>query len=88
MLSSFFTIVLYLVFNNTCKIWYRTIFESITIQVSYPSSRRSILLTSAYRSNGIIPNVTQAQQMECFFDMFSDLIFKLQDTNEEFMEEP
>jgi hypothetical protein len=59
------------------------IFESITIQLSYPSSPRTVLLTSAYRSNGIIPNVTQAQQMELFFESFGDLAVKLQETKKE-----
>ncbi len=34
------------------------IFESITIQLSYPTSSKSVLLTSAYRSNGTILDVT------------------------------
>jgi hypothetical protein len=33
------------------------IFESITIKLYYPSSSKSVLLTSAYRSNGPILNV-------------------------------
>jgi hypothetical protein len=57
------------------------IFESITIQLTYPSSSKSLLLTSAYRSNGTIPNVTQSKQMELFFESFGDLVLKLQDTN-------
>jgi hypothetical protein len=59
------------------------IFESITIQLTYPSSLRTVLLTSAYRSNGLIPNVTQAQQMELFFESFDDLALKLQETKKE-----
>jgi hypothetical protein len=37
------------------------IFESITIELSYPSLKKTVLLTSAYRSNGTLPSVTQAQ---------------------------
>jgi hypothetical protein len=56
------------------------IFESITVQLSYPSSPRKVLLTSAYRSNGVIPNITQAQQMDLFFESFGDLVLNLQET--------
>jgi exonuclease III len=59
------------------------IFESITIKLTYPASKKSMLLTCAYRSNGTIYNLSQAQQMESFFDMFSDLVFRLQQTNSE-----
>ncbi len=59
------------------------IFESITIKLTYPASKKSMLLTCAYRSNGTIHNLSQAQQMESFFDMFSDLVFRLQQTNME-----
>ena len=48
------------------------IFESITIQLSYPSARKPILLTCAYRSNGLVPNLTQSQQMEQFFEIFGE----------------
>jgi hypothetical protein len=41
------------------------IFESLTIQLSYPS-KQPILLTTGYRSNGTIANVTQNQQIERF----------------------
>ena len=59
------------------------IFESITVQLSYPSSSRKVLLTSAYRSNGVIPNITQAQQMDLFFESFGDLVLNLQETKKE-----
>jgi hypothetical protein len=59
------------------------IFESLTIQLSYPSSRKSILLTSAYRSNGIHPNLTHSQQMDEFLELFGELTLKLQDTKKE-----
>ncbi len=35
------------------------IFETLTIQLSY-QGKQPTLLTCGYRSNGIIPNVTQA----------------------------
>jgi hypothetical protein len=59
------------------------VFESITIQLTYPASGKSILLTSAYRSNGIIAGVTQAQQMEQFCELFGELVFQLQQSNKE-----
>jgi hypothetical protein len=40
-------------------------------------------LTSAYRSNGVIPNITQAQQMDLFFESFGDLVLNLQETKKE-----
>ncbi len=49
------------------------IFESLTIELSYPSSKKPVLLTNAYRSNGTIQNVTQTQQMEQFLEIFGDL---------------
>jgi hypothetical protein len=48
------------------------IIEALTIQLSYPTSNKKILLTSLYRSNGIIANVTQGQQIERFFEKFSN----------------
>ena len=39
------------------------ILESLTIKLEYPGSK-SVLLTSAYRSNGAITGVTEAQQFE------------------------
>jgi hypothetical protein len=59
------------------------IFESVTIQLTYPLTHKSLLLTSAYRSNGVIPGLTQAQQMEQFCENFGDLIFQLQASNKE-----
>jgi hypothetical protein len=51
------------------------IFEAITIQVSYPE--KSILLTSAYRSNGRAGNLTPAQQFERFQVTFDELLYNL-----------
>jgi hypothetical protein len=51
------------------------IIEALTIQLSYPSSNKKILLTSLYRSNGIIANVTQGQQIERFFEKFSIITY-------------
>jgi hypothetical protein len=59
------------------------IFESLTIQLTYPSSHKTILLTSAYRSNGTLPNLSQRQQMEQFQEIFGNLIFELQQTRKE-----
>jgi hypothetical protein len=41
------------------------IFESLSLQVSYPG-KPPVLLTTGYRSNGIIVNITQNQQMDRF----------------------
>jgi hypothetical protein len=38
------------------------IMESLTIKISYPDNRK-VILSSVYRSNGIIHNVTPSQQM-------------------------
>jgi len=51
------------------------IFEALTIQVSYPD--KSILVTSAYRSNGHIVNTTPAQQFERFQHSFDELLYNL-----------
>jgi len=59
------------------------IFESVTIQLTYPATGKSILLTSAYRSNGVLRNVTQAQQFERFFNKFGELTAQLQQKNKE-----
>jgi len=52
------------------------IFESLTIQLSYPNNH-NVLLTCGYRSNGVLPNVTQNQQIERFFLHFDELLHKL-----------
>jgi hypothetical protein len=49
--------------------------EAITIKISYPD--RSLLLTSAYRSNGNIPNLTSHQQIERFQHCFEELLSNL-----------
>jgi len=57
------------------------IIEALTIQLSYLTSNKKILLTSLYRSNGIIANVTQGQQIERFFEKFSHLLSDLKASN-------
>jgi hypothetical protein len=52
------------------------IFESLTIQLTYPS-KKTVLLTCGYRSNGIIVNVTPAQQIERFMIKFDELLSNL-----------
>jgi hypothetical protein len=51
------------------------IFESLTIQLSY--NNKLILLTSAYRSNGALPNMTANQQLESFHAIFGELLHNL-----------
>ncbi len=41
------------------------IIEALTIKLSYPDKK---ILSSVYRSNGPIPNVTQNQQIEIFLN--------------------
>jgi exonuclease III len=57
------------------------IIETLTIQLTYPSSNQRILLTSVYRSNGPIINVTASQQMDSFIEKFSNLLTDLKATN-------
>jgi len=49
------------------------ILEALTIKISYPD-RKSVIVSSVYRSNGSLPNVTPSQQMDRFLDMFSELL--------------
>ncbi len=51
------------------------IFEAVTIQVSYPN--KTMLLTSAYHSNGPVPNLTTTQPLERFHLSFGELLSKL-----------
>jgi hypothetical protein len=52
------------------------IIEAITIKVSYPD-KKPVILTSLYRSNGIIPNVTPSQQMERFMNKLAELLTQI-----------
>jgi exonuclease III len=60
---------------DTLSPFEQKIFESLTIQISY--NDKSILLTSAYRSNGALPNMTTNQQLEVFQAMFGELLHNL-----------
>ena len=47
------------------------IIEALTIKITYQNNK-SMLLTSIYRSNGVLPNVTASQQLDrknshCFY---------------------
>jgi len=55
------------------------IIEALTIRVTYPDNK-SMLLTSIYRSNGPLPNVTASQQLERFMIKFSQLLSDLNST--------
>ncbi len=52
------------------------IIEALTIRITYPDNK-SMLLTSIYRSNGILANVTPSQQLDRFMDKFSQLLSDL-----------
>jgi hypothetical protein len=56
------------------------IIEALTIQLTYPDNK-SVLLTSIYRSNGQIPNVTPSQQLDRYMEKFSLLLSNLSATN-------
>ncbi len=52
------------------------IFESLTIQLTYPSNK-TVLVTCGYRSNGVIPNMPVAQQFHRFTQIFEELLLNL-----------
>jgi hypothetical protein len=56
------------------------ILESLTIKLEYPG-KRAVLLTSAYRSNGVIPGVTETNQLERFFTKFDELLHDISRIN-------
>ena len=45
----------------------------MTIKLIYPK-KKDVLLTCVYRSNGVIPGVTAAQQIERFTTKFEELL--------------
>ena len=55
------------------------IIEALTIKIVYPD-KKSMLLTSIYRSNGALPNVTASQQLDRFMEKFSQLLSDLNAT--------
>ncbi len=55
------------------------IIEALTIKLTYPDNK-CILLSSVYRSNGPIHNVTVSQQLERFSLKFSELLSQMQNT--------
>jgi exonuclease III len=58
------------------------IIEAVTIRVSY-QDKKPILLTSLYRSNGPLPNVTSSQQMERFISKFDTLLTQIKECKTE-----
>jgi len=55
------------------------IIESLTVQLTYPD-HKTVMLTSIYRSNGPLPNVTASQQLDRFMIQFSQLLSDINDT--------
>jgi hypothetical protein len=53
------------------------ILEALTIKISYPDNRK-VIISSIYRSNGSLPNVTPSQQMDRFLEKFSTLLAQIQ----------
>jgi hypothetical protein len=58
------------------------ILEALTIKISYPDNRK-VILSSIYRSNGLLPNVTPSQQMDRFLEKFSTLLAQIQNSKVE-----
>ena len=56
--------------------------EAVTISVAYPD-KKPVILTSLYRSNGLIQNVTPSQQMERFIDKCAELLTQIQNLKSE-----
>jgi hypothetical protein len=55
------------------------IIESMSVKVSYPD-KKSVIISSVYRSNGTLQNVTPSQQIERFKEKFSDLLSLLRNS--------
>ena len=55
------------------------IFEALTLKITYPD-KKVVTISSVYRSNGTLPNVTPTQQMDRFLDKFAELLTRLQST--------
>jgi hypothetical protein len=53
------------------------IIEALSIKISYPDNKQ-VIISSIYRSNGVIPNVLPSQQMERFVSKFSNLLTEIQ----------
>ncbi len=56
------------------------IIEALTLRLTYPSNK-TVFVSSIYRSNGVIPNVTASQQLDRFLEKFSLLLSDLKTTN-------
>jgi len=55
------------------------IIEALTLKISYPDNK-VVVISSVYRSNGTIPNVTPSQPMDRFLEKFAVLLSQLQNT--------
>jgi hypothetical protein len=55
------------------------IIESMSVKVSYPD-KKSVIISSVYRSNGTLQNVTPSQQIDRFLEKFSELLSLLRNT--------
>ncbi len=61
---------------ENCSPFENKILESITLLLTF-SNKSKILVTSVYRSNGVLPNVTTNDQLLRFTVSFNDLMAKL-----------
>jgi hypothetical protein len=55
------------------------IIEALSVKLSYPDNKQ-VIISSIYRSNGLIPNVIPSQQMERFLSKFSNLLTDIQNS--------
>jgi len=60
-----------------CSPFESKIIEALTLHLTYPNSKQ-ILITNVYRSNGLIPNITQTEQMTRFLNNFDELLGNLE----------
>jgi len=61
---------------DDCSPFENKIIESLTLLLQYPNKSKCYV-TSIYRSNGTIPNVTQNDQIQRFYIAFNDLLAQL-----------
>ena len=59
-----------------CSPFQNKIIESLTLLLSF-SNNSKMLVTSIYRSNGLLPNVTSTDQLLQFNNLFNDLLAQL-----------
>ena len=61
---------------DVCSPFENKIIESLTLLLKFPNKSKCYV-TSIYRSNGSLPNITQNDQMLRFLNAFNDLLAQL-----------